>query len=340
MIVIINGPLGIGKTQTSWELLAMFPRAAMLDGDYIGAVQPFEIYDDQRVDYLYETITHMAHYHQQHGYPNIVVNYVFETPESLADLRGRLCAIDDVTYAYRLTCSDEEMERRIRVRFSGLTHDPDSLAWELQRFRQLIQIQEINARRGDLGYVIDTTSKTARQVAQAIYDNIHEAVVLVPYDPAWAERFEAERAQVAAALGGRALSIEHIGSTAVPGLSAKPVIDIQVGVRKLADAEDCIEPLAQLGYTFINHPQNTHRRFFRKGSPRTHHLHIVEHDHPEAIDQLVFRDALRADPALVQQYKALKADLAARYRTERAAYTDAKGEFVCAVVADWKNKLQ
>lgn len=164
MIIIINGPLGIGKTETAWELLNMFERAVMLDGDYLGAVQPFEIYDEQRISYLYETLRLVAGHHYAHGYRNLVIDYVFETPESLAELRALLAELDAEIYTFRLTCSEEEIARRIRKRSS----DPDGLTWELQRFRQLTEIQDANAQRGDLGVVIDTTRLSAREAARAI----------------------------------------------------------------------------------------------------------------------------------------------------------------------------
>ena len=85
MIIILNGPCGIGKTAVSWELAALFERAVMLDGDYIGAVHPLAIYDAARVDYLYRTLRHLVAWQIAQGdYHNFVINYVFESPESLA----------------------------------------------------------------------------------------------------------------------------------------------------------------------------------------------------------------------------------------------------------------
>jgi GrpB-like predicted nucleotidyltransferase (UPF0157 family)/predicted kinase len=332
MIVIINGPLGVGKTGVAWKLIEKFERAIMLDGDYLGAVHPFEIYDQQRVAYLYDTLCHVARFHMNHGYRNLVVNYVFETPKSLAQLRRALNQIDDVTYAFRLTCSAEEMERRIQSRSS----DPDRLAWEFRRFRELQAIQETNARRGDLGFVVDTTSLSIEEVADAIWRNITEEVALVPYDPNWPTMFEAERAQITAALGDRVVAIHHIGSTAIPGLAAKPVIDIMLVVPQLEDAIDCIGPLGELGYAFIDFPQNTDRRFFRKGQPRTHHVHIVAQGNAELKDHLAFRDALRADPQWRNHYAALKYDLADRHRNDRAQYSESKTEFVQQVLTSMK----
>jgi len=332
MIVIVNGPLGVGKTDVAWKLIEKFDRAIMLDGDYLGAVHPFEIHDPQRVAYLYDTIYHVARVHAEHGYRNLVVNYVFEKPESLAQLRCALNDIEAVTYAFRLTCSAEEIDRRIRSRSS----DPDRLAWESKRFRELQVIQDTNARRGDLGFVIDTTGLSVEEVAEAIWRDITSEVTIAPYDPAWPLRFEEEKKNIEAALGDRVTAIHHIGSTAIPGLPAKPVIDIMLVVRMLDDAIDCIGPLSDLGYAFIDYPQNTDRRFFRKGQPRTHHVHIIAAGNAELIDHLAFRDALRADPQLRDQYAALKFDLAERHRNDRAQYSDSKTEFVQRVLSSTK----
>jgi nucleoside-triphosphatase THEP1 len=80
MIIIINGPLGVGKTEVSGKLIEYFDKAVMLDGDYLGAVRPFDLHDPQRVEYLYQTIAHNVEWHVTHGYHNFVVNYVFEKP--------------------------------------------------------------------------------------------------------------------------------------------------------------------------------------------------------------------------------------------------------------------
>jgi GrpB-like predicted nucleotidyltransferase (UPF0157 family)/predicted kinase len=336
MIVIINGPCGIGKTSVAWELNARFDRAVMLDGDYIGAVHPFEIYDETRVAYLFETIHHLIAFHIERGdYHDFVINYVFETPEQLATLRHLLSDLDDVTYAYRLVASDETIAARIRKR--ELESDAD-LRWHLKRYRELVVIQEEAAKRGDVGFVIDTTGRTAAEVADAIWADIHEAVEVVPYDPAWPEQFEAERARIAAALGDLALEIHHIGSTAVPGLDAKPVVDTLVAVRRLDDAVACIAPLQALGYAFIDYPQNADRRFFRKGKPRSHHLHIVAAGSRSLADHLAFRDALRADAGLRREYQDLKRALCTRYKQDRATYSESKGAFVRKVLAQWRSR--
>jgi GrpB-like predicted nucleotidyltransferase (UPF0157 family)/predicted kinase len=332
MIVIINGPCGIGKTSVAWELIGHFDRAVMLDGDYIGAVHPFEIYDDARVAYLYQTLSHLVAYHIELGhYHNFVINYVFETPESLAELRHLLARWDDEIYAFRLTASDQAIEARIRQR----EQDPNA-GWYLQRYRELITIQNQAATQGDMGFVIDTTGHNAAQVAGLIWQNLREAVELMPYDPTWPSQYETERRQIATVLGDLALQIHHIGSTAIPGLEAKPVIDIMVVVRHLDEATACIAPLQTLGYTFVDYAQNTDRRFFRKGQPRTHHLHIVAAGSQTLADHLEFRDALRAGPDRQQQYRDLKTSLSEKYKHDRAKYSESKGAFIETTLAEWR----
>jgi len=332
MIVIINGPLGIGKTETAWALLDLFNRAVMLDGDYIGAVRPFAIYDAQRLSDLFDTLHLLVDHYQKKGYPHVIINYIFETPAQLAELRKRLAELEPRILAYRLTCGLDLLEQRIRGRTSpGVRQE-----WEIARAHQLTDILETNARLGDLGLMVDTTCLDVSQAAQAIWDLIHEEVHLSPYQPRWAEEFADEQAKIAAHLGELAVEIQHIGSTAVPGLSAKPILDILIAVPRMTDSVACIAPLRELGYEVVDHPDQPDRLFFRKGHPRSHHLHIVEFGSPTYADHIDFRDALRGDPTLSEAYQALKEDLAVRYRQQRFQYTLQKTDFISQALADWR----
>jgi GrpB-like predicted nucleotidyltransferase (UPF0157 family) len=120
-----------------------------------------------------------------------------------------------------------------------------------------------------------------------------------------------------------------VGSTAVPGLAAKPTVDILIGVESLEAARACFEPLAALGYVHAPYlPEEMH--WFCKPGPssREFHLHLVPTGSPRFRDELAFRDRLRADPGLAAEYAQLKRRLAARFETDRDAYTEAKGDFV------------
>lgn len=155
---------------------------------------------------------------------------------------------------------------------------------------------------------------------------------LHPYDPAWATLFEEEREQLRALLGD--VPIEHIGSTAIPGLPAKPIIDVMVGVESLELARLSIPALLEVGYHYVAAYEAAipDRLFFFKGDPRTHHLHLTRVGSSFWKEKLLFRDWLRSHPDDRQAYGALKAELARRF-DDTNDYAEAKGPFVEAVLA-------
>lgn len=157
-----------------------------------------------------------------------------------------------------------------------------------------------------------------------------EPIRLAPYDPSWPGCFERERGALNAAIeqwvtGG----IHHVGSTAVPGLAAKPIIDILAGVESLDASRDCFEPLAGLDYLYAPYLADE-MHWFCKPDPsrRTHHLHLVPTGSARFRDELSFRDRLRDSPAVADEYTELKRELAQRFADDREAYTDAKTNFI------------
>ena len=157
-----------------------------------------------------------------------------------------------------------------------------------------------------------------------------EPVRIAAYDPAWPSRFEAERAALAGAIGDWVVGgIHHVGSTAVPGLAAKPVIDILVGVESLQASRPCIEAVEGLGYLYAPYRVDE-MHWFCKPHPsrRTHHLHLVPVGSTRFVAELAFRDALRRDVELAARYARLKRKLAAEHEHDREAYTAGKEEFV------------
>jgi GrpB-like predicted nucleotidyltransferase (UPF0157 family) len=187
-----------------------------------------------------------------------------------------------------------------------------------------------NCARSNFGTVPDDA--TAPQASQADYAVrwSDEPVRVVAYDPTWPARFEAERRLLEAAIGDWVVGgIHHVGSTAVPGLAAKPVIDILVGVRDLASSRGCFEPLAKIGYLYAPY-RAREMHWFCKPTPtrRTHHLHLVPHASRRFRDELAFCDYLRSHPDAAGEYAALKRRLASRFEHDREAYTDAKATFI------------
>ena len=173
-----------------------------------------------------------------------------------------------------------------------------------------------------------------------------DEIVVLDYNPRWPDLFAEEAAHIREAIDDdNLIAVEHFGSTAVPGLSAKPIIDLLVGVRSVVEARAVAVPkMEALGYAFwYDNPEPKHL-FFVKGlppnGPRTHHVHMVE---PETFrdpknegflfwDRLLFRDYLRTHPGEVLRYETVKRDLATRFPDDREKYTDGKAGYVASVM--------
>jgi len=166
MIIIINGSLGVGKTTTAEQLHWKFDKSVCLDGDSIGNVNPFEIYDDARIIHLYQTLALLIDFHQKNGYPNFVINYVFESPESLQDLLNLLRPLDSSIYVYWLTCDREKQAKRI------ISRKRDDITWELKRFVELQDTQRQASQKGFIGNELDTTDLTVAAAADKIWNDI------------------------------------------------------------------------------------------------------------------------------------------------------------------------
>jgi GrpB-like predicted nucleotidyltransferase (UPF0157 family) len=162
------------------------------------------------------------------------------------------------------------------------------------------------------------------------------AVHLVRYDSTWPAAFEAEAARIESVCAGLPIRLEHIGSTSVPGLAAKPVIDILAGRPPRSRVEPYIDALRQLGYEHKGSFGVPGREYFRRGSPRSHHVHLFVWDSAHWRDHLLFRDHLRAHPELAREYEALKYELAVRFAYDRKLYTDEKGPFIKRVLREAK----
>ncbi len=159
-----------------------------------------------------------------------------------------------------------------------------------------------------------------------------DRVRLADPTPLWAQLYSEEAERLNAAVGLKLLGLEHYGSTSVPGLKAKPILDILAGVKSLRDGSLLAGPLAALGYENMGVTVVPGHHLFGKGFVRTHLLHVVEYQSPIWAEALCFRDALRADPALAQEYEALKVRLSGQFAESRAEYTAAKAGFIQSVL--------
>lgn len=162
-------------------------------------------------------------------------------------------------------------------------------------------------------------------------------VVVTEYDPRWPQLFQEEKDLIESVIGPHVVEIEHVGSTSVPGLGAKPIIDIQVGVRRLLDFKLCIRPLQQIGYEhapWADADIPEQRRYFRKSAEgvRSHHLHMCEFGSDWWRNHLAFRDYLRENSLDADRYYQLKKELAPRFEWDTIGYTEAKTDFITSVM--------
>lgn len=163
-------------------------------------------------------------------------------------------------------------------------------------------------------------------------------IVIEDYDPDWPLMYEREKKALLAAVGEYVERIEHIGSTSVPGLGAKPVIDMMIGVASLDTADaHCIEPIVTLGYEYLKRAEASmpNRRYFRKDDAcgrRTHPIHLWQTDSDEWAAHILFRDYLRTNPGDRLRYERLKRELAKKEWETGSQYADAKSDFIADVL--------
>jgi len=155
-------------------------------------------------------------------------------------------------------------------------------------------------------------------------------VKLLPYSPKWAEAFEKEKKLLSRILNRIVVDIQHIGSTSIPGIVAKPIIDIQLAVHSLPEVSEIRSKLEEVGYEYRENGSDDTQILFVKGSEekRTYYLHISELESSQWQNSIGFRDYLRKNPKRAEQYSNLKKDLASKYSSYRDKYTASKAKFI------------
>ncbi len=164
-------------------------------------------------------------------------------------------------------------------------------------------------------------------------------VKLLPFNRNWAKSFEREKKYLVSKLKDLVIDIQHIGSTSIPGMTAKPIVDIAIGVKTMEGSKKYIKILENVGYKFINNfgNLNTHL-FFVKGeeSNRTHYIHLIKHQGKIWEHYIFFRDHLSKNKSAAKKYVSLKQKLAAQFADNRKLYTAAKGSFIKSIFAKQK----
>lgn len=163
-------------------------------------------------------------------------------------------------------------------------------------------------------------------------------VRLIPYTPEWKRYFEQEKNALQEVLGSTILEIQHVGSTAIPGMPAKPIVDIAIAVADFEEARVCIPLIETLGYEYKGEFGIPRRHYFVKGEPRLFHIHMSEITSTEWQNHILFRDFLCRHPEDAREYAQLKQQLALRYPHDREAYLEGKAAFIEGVLAKCRIK--
>lgn len=169
---------------------------------------------------------------------------------------------------------------------------------------------------------------------------LKSVVTLNDYNPSWEQRYEDEKVKIIDVTGDQILAIEHIGSTSIKGMGAKPIIDIMVGVKLLDEVDVLVKPLSQIGYEYVPKIEWKDRKFFRKGlwGQGTCHLHICEFVSNEWNEKILFRNYLRTHPKAAEEYYELKRKLATKYRFDRSMYTKSKEPYIQEIIQKAKTE--
>lgn len=154
-----------------------------------------------------------------------------------------------------------------------------------------------------------------------------------PYDPEWPQRYAQESERLKKCLGDWLLDIQHIGSTAIPGMPSKPILDIAIGVRDFDEAFDTLPLMEELGYQFRGEQGVSRRHFFILGRPRTHHVHMIEWESRGWKQRLGFRDYLVAHSDTAREYWELKQRLAKEFPRDIRSYSEGKEAFINSILA-------
>jgi len=189
-----------------------------------------------------------------------------------------------------------------------------------------------------------TARRAAAQLRRKPETGMRRVVQIVEFDPAWPAAYAAEASAIRQALGPLLHQCFHVGSTAIPAMAAKPVIDILLSVQSVASLDAHNEVLRRLGYESLGEYGFPGRRFFQKGGDRrTHHLHAFDVGSAEIERHVLFRDYLRANAEEANAYMALKQALAQTHRGDPDAYTEAKGKFILGIDAkarQWSRQVR
>jgi GrpB-like predicted nucleotidyltransferase (UPF0157 family) len=331
-IYLITGPMAAGKSTVARLLVERFERGVYLEGDFFrrsivgGRVEMTPDASREAVEQLrlrYRLAAAAADAYCEAGFTvaleDVVAGHLLGEYRTM--IRSRPCHVIVLMPSLEAIAAREA--GRLRKGYA---------AWTVEEL-----YEGFAATTPRVGLWLDTSDQTAEETVDEILagtPSVLHPLVVSDYDVEWPVLFRQIAEPVQRALGEIAVAVEHVGSTSVPGLAAKPVIDVDVVVRSSEDVPAVIERLRELGYLYQGDKGIPGRSAFMwpPHSPR-HHLYVVVEGSKPHLDHVRFRDYLRDHPEVAREYAELKRALADQHRSDRAAYTEAKAEFIDRVLA-------
>lgn len=337
LIIVVTGPSGAGKTTVGRRVAGAFDPSVHIRADDFwpcivsGWVEPWLPESAHQNDVFGGALAAAAMQFAQGGYTVVVDGHVF--PEGLEGL-AEACKLRGVPLHYAVLRTDlATCLSRMTQRRPGDTDDRASLARLHARFADLddheANVIDASAAPEEVAEALLSAFTARRLVEVELIGGVEQrGIELVEYDPAWATRFEAERRRILDALGD-CVRIEHVGSTAVPGLVAKPIVDIQVSVPDVRDESSYVPALVAAGYELRVRARD-HRML--RTPERDVHVHVCDVASDWERRHLTFRDWLRSSPADRDRYATVKRSLAAQEWSSMNAYAAAKSDVIAEIM--------
>ncbi len=331
--------MGVGKSTTCKALYKRLYSSVWLDGDWCWLMNPW-IFSDENKRMVEENIIYLLrNFLKNSSFEYAIFSWVMHLQEIFDRIIGGLSDMEYHLYPITLTCSPNALRERMLADGRG-DHEIERSIGRLPLFQQLDTFK------------LDTTNYRPHEVITQIVEMVKQApVIICDYDPTWPIKFHELKEVYQEALGDLIFSVEHVGSTSVSGLAAKPILDIDIVIESYKVFPQVCHILEKLGYIYEGERGIPDRHSFKRSDEHVpyhiseerwmeHHLYLCPIESLELKRHLSFRNYLRGEPQTMREYERLKRELAAKFRFNRDAYCNGKSQFIEGVLKNCADTLQ